>query len=96
MLRQGQLVQQHFPLLGRILAAARKENRISQELAAEWADVSVETILAGVDAGLAAIDLLLEHGVDLAHRGGGVVGARLHHADRQRKRRCWEEVLRSR
>ena len=33
-----------FVSMGRILAAARKENRISQERAAEWADVSVETI----------------------------------------------------
>ncbi len=33
-----------FVSMGRILAAARKENCISQERAAEWADVSVETI----------------------------------------------------
>ena len=30
--------------MGIILAAARKEKHISQERAAEWADVSVETI----------------------------------------------------
>ncbi len=34
----------NFVSMGLILAAARKEKHISQELAAEWADVSVETI----------------------------------------------------
>ncbi len=34
----------NFVSMGRILAAARKENHISQELAAELADVSVDTI----------------------------------------------------
>ncbi len=34
----------NFVSMGIILAAARKEKHISQERAAEWADVSVETI----------------------------------------------------
>ncbi len=34
----------NFVSMGKILTAARKEKHISQERAAEWADVSVETI----------------------------------------------------
>ncbi len=34
----------NFVSMGKLLAIARKEKHISQELAAEWADVSIATI----------------------------------------------------